>query len=71
MPTNPIYLHCSKCEAVMRLRNNYNSPIPSGSTATTFVNSTGTVNSSQIWYEYYCPNCGHVINSLVQYQEPD
>jgi len=67
-PTDPMYLNCSNCETLMRLRNDNNSILPSGGTAT---NSTGTFNTGTIWYEYYCPNCGNTHSSLIRYQEPE
>ncbi len=74
MFTNSNYLYCPKCEGLMRLRSDHSFPLPSGNaagTATQLVNSTGTVNSNQTWYEYYCPNCGNTISSLIRYNEPD
>ncbi len=74
LPTNPTYLYCPKCENIMRLQSNYDSPIPSGTTAgtaTQLVNSTGTINSNQIWNVYYCPNCGYTTTTYYQFQEPE
>lgn len=58
----------------MRLQKNYDSPVPSGTTAgtaTPLVNSTNTFNSNQIWYVYYCPNCGYTTTTYHQFQEPE
>mgnify|MGYP006883220915 CR=1 FL=1 len=74
IPIHQDYLHCPKCENIMLLRSDSHNPLPSGTvagTATPAVNSTGTFNTSQIWYEYYCPICGETITSFVLYKQPN
>lgn len=73
-PNNLTYLHCPKCENIMRLQKNYDSPMPSGTTAgtaTPLVNSTGTMSSNQIWRVYYCPKCGETTTTYFQFLEPE
>jgi hypothetical protein len=68
MINNPGYLNCPKCGTIMHLRNDNNSILPSGGTAT---NSTGTFNTGSIWYEYYCPKCEETHNSFIRYQQSE
>jgi len=75
LPTNPEYLLYPKCNNIMRLQNDADESLVvgsgSGGTATAWVNSTGTINSSQIWYIYYCLSCGETAHSPYRFQEPE